>query len=239
VTEVTLFVGPTGHGVPRSVLSQGGVVLRPPVGRGDIDRLVADRRSPGVIVICDGVFQAAPAVSHAEIGGALDGGWQVWGVSSIGAIRAFEMRDQGMRGFGNVYSLFQRLEDFTDDEMTLLHFPEEPWFPASEPLVNLRYALEQCGAELGIDAPAQQRVLAALGELWFGDRTEATMRATLIDLGRATPAKSDALMAWLRANRIKTIDLVSLLAARPWKELPASAVQSRARRSKASSTPRA
>jgi hypothetical protein len=35
-------------------------------------------------------------------------------VSSLSAIRAFELRDEVMHGFGN----------FTDDEMCLLHFPE-------------------------------------------------------------------------------------------------------------------
>jgi hypothetical protein len=236
---VTLFVGPSGHGVPCAALAQSGVALRPPVRRGDIDHLIGGAREPGIIVLCDGALQTGPAVSHAEIGRAIDGGWQVWGVSSIGAIRAFEMRDHGMHGFGYVHSLFHRLEDFTDDEMCLLHLPEEPWFPASEPLVNLRYALEQRGRELGIAEGSQQRVLAALGNLWFGDRTDATMRTVLVEQGRASPAVANALLLWLREHRVKTMDLLSLMAARPWQELPASAERSRARRPRASSIPRA
>jgi hypothetical protein len=233
--DVTLFVGPSGYGVERASL--GNVALRPPVRRGDIDQLLATSDQPGVIVICDGVFQVEPAVSHAEIGRALDRGWRVWGVSSIGAIRAFEMRADGMQGFGYVHSLFHRFDDFTDDEMCLLHFPEAPWFPVSEALVNLRYAFEQRRRDLGILEDCERRVLMALMGLWFGERTEARMRAALLEQGGIAPQVADALLGWLRQHRVKTIDLVDLMAARPWLEQPASATQSPARRRPASSNP--
>ncbi len=105
--SVTLFAGPSAHGLAPSSLLDSATLL-PPVRRGDVDRLVAGN-DPGVIVICDGIFGSAAAVSHAEICNALDSGWDVWGVSSMGAIRAYELRSEGMRGFGYVYSLFHRL----------------------------------------------------------------------------------------------------------------------------------
>ena len=63
MTDVTLFVGPSGHGVPRQALARGKVRLRPPVGRGDVDRLVQRSKHPGTIVICDGVFPEQSAGS--------------------------------------------------------------------------------------------------------------------------------------------------------------------------------
>ena len=215
MAEVTLFAGPSTHGLDRAVLFQDGVRLRPPVRRGDVARLVETGSTPGVLVICDGVFQSVPAVSHAELCGALDAGWQVWGVSSIGAIRAFELRDEGMRGFGYVHEQLSRHEDSTDDEMCLLHFPEEPWFPLTEALVNLRHALDVRGAALGVSVEAGARAVATLSRTWFGDRTPEFMQTALMDAG--VPASdARALLAWTAANRIKSLDLLRLMQARPW-----------------------
>jgi hypothetical protein len=213
--SVTLFAGPSTHGIDAATLLAGGVALRSPARRSDIDRLLAGAREPGVIVLCDGIFHAHPAVSHAELCRALDAGWQIWGVSSLGAIRAFELRHEGMRGYGYVYAQFERHVDFTDDETCLLHFPEAPYFAVSEPLVNLRYALEARGASLGISQASADEVLSAMKSLWFGDRTPEAMREAL---GRAgvVPDRADELMHWLSRHRVKEMDLVRLMAERPW-----------------------
>jgi hypothetical protein len=216
MSEVTLFAGPSAFGLPDDTWRRAGVRVVPPVRRGDVDKLVADARSPGVVIICDGLFHAAPAVSHAELCHAIDSGWEVWGVSSIGAIRAYEMRDQGMKGFGYVHSRFTALTDFADDEMCLLHFPEPPYCPLSEALVNVRYALDRQAAPLGISEVSQAALIAALRALYFGDRTEARIRGLMIADAGIEAAQADALLAWLKAHRIKSLDLVDLLAARPW-----------------------
>ena len=148
---------------------------------------------------------------------ALDAGWQVWGVSSIGAIRAHEMRDQGMRGFGEVFAMFSRFDDFTDDELCLLHFPEAPWFPVSEALVNVRHALDRRSRELGIDAAAAGRLVDELRALWFGDRTPERIRRLLIDAAGCNEHQADGLLSWLSAHRLKTLDLQQLLVRRPWR----------------------
>jgi len=215
LAEVILFAGPSTYGLQRAALLRDGVQLRPPVRRGDVDRLVKAESTPGVLVICDGVFQSVPAVSHAELCAAIDAGWQVWGVSSIGAIRAFELRDEGMRGFGYVYEQLSRHADFTDDEMCLLHFPEDPWFPLTEALVNLRHALDVRGAALGVSVDAGARALATLSRAWFGDRTPEFMQAALVDAGVPAP-DAQALLAWTAANRVKSLDLQRLMQARPW-----------------------
>jgi hypothetical protein len=212
---VTLFAGPSAHGVPRPRLLGDRVRMRPPVQRGDIDRLVRTRE-PGVIVVCDGVFQARPAVSHAELCSALDAGWDVWGVSSIGAIRAHELRDEGMRGFGYVHRLFDRVPDLADDEMCLLHAPQPPYFPLTEALVNLRFALDRQRAALAISARSERTLIESLRALWFGDRTEACIRALMLGPAGFAPAAADHLLGWLRGHRVKTLDLVELMSRRPW-----------------------
>ena len=218
MAQVNLFVGPTAHGLDPGLLSQRGLRVHGPVRRGDIETLVKRTRKPAVIVVCDGVFQTVPAVAHAELCLALDAGWQVWGVSSIGAIRGFELRDEGMRGFGHVYAMLRRFDDFTDDEMCLLHFPEQPYFPVSEPLVNLRFALARLQHKLEIAEGATAGAILALREMWFGDRTLERMRQAMVERGGIEATKADAVLDWLVRNRVKTLDLRRLLVRRPWRQ---------------------
>lgn len=216
VRPVTLFAGPSAHGLTPSLIRPVEIDLRPPVRRGDIDALV-DAGPPGVAVLCDGQFQSTPAVSHAEICRALDAGWEVWGVSSMGAIRAHELRREGMRGFGWVYEQFTRFEDFTDDELCLMHLSTEPFEPITEALVNVRYALERQGIALGIAPRSQQRLLAELRRLWFGDRTHETIFGLMVDQVGIDRLAADRLMTWMGQHRVKEIDLKAMLQQRPWR----------------------
>jgi hypothetical protein len=100
--------------------------------------------------------------------------------------------------------------------MSLLYFPEPPYFPISEPLVSLRYALDERRSTFGIEVSAATRALRSIRDLWFGDRTLERMRQALIEDGRVDAAIADALLEWLQSNRAKTLDLVALLKARPW-----------------------
>jgi hypothetical protein len=218
VPEAVLFAGPSAWGLPPACLRDPAIAWRPPVRRGDVDRLVGESATPGVIIVCDGVFKVAAAVSHQELCVALDAGWQVWGVSSLGAIRAHELRHEGMLGFGVVHAMFDRFEDFTDDEMCLLHFPEPPYFPLSEPLVNLRHALDRRGRDLGISRASIGETIGRLRALWFGDRTEQRIRSIMVGPAGVDEHRVTALLEWLRRHRAKTTDLQRLLTTRPWRE---------------------
>lgn len=221
--ECTIFAGPSTYGLAAPLLADPALDWRPPIRRGDVDALLASAPERGTLVVCDGVFKMAPAVGHAELCRAIDAGWQVWGVSSLGAIRAFELRDEGMHGFGAVYARFFRHDDFTDDEMCLLHYPEAPFFPLSEPLVNLRHALELEGGAQGISPQVGAGIVDHLRGLWYGDRTLERMRTTMVELAGIPPASADALLQWLTRNRVKTTDLEHLLRQRPWRHAPAPA----------------
>lgn len=211
---VTVFAGPSAYGLDPG-LRTAELDWRAPAQRDDIGRLV-DTCPPGVIVLCDGIFQSVPSVSHEELCRALDGGWQVWGVASMGAIRAWELRSEGMRGFGAVYAMFERLPDFCDDEMCLLHFPEGPYFPLTEALVNVRYALDHFGPTCGIGPWAAARLIERLRGMWFGERSHACIRRVLIEELDVGQANADAWLAWMQGNRIKTLDFADLLRTRPW-----------------------
>lgn len=215
--DAVLFAGPSAAGLTPGAIDAAGLRALPPVRRGDVDRLVLAAPEPGVMVVCDGVFQSTPAVSHAELCRALDGGWQVWGVSSLGAVRAHELRDEGMCGFGYVYAQFALHHDFTDDELCLLHYPEAPFFALSEPLVNLRYALAQAGERWDIGEAAAAAWIDGLRRLWFGARTHERMLQVARRRAGISAAAARALLAWMERHRIKTLDLAALLRERPWR----------------------
>ncbi|HLK58925.1 MAG TPA: TfuA-like protein [Chthonomonadaceae bacterium] len=166
-----LFVGPTLNDVAPSALALWKeLALLPPVQRGDVAKLAKQER-PGIMVIVDGVFHDRLAVGHIEIREAIGAGWDVWGLSSMGAIRAYEMHALGMRGYGEVYRMFFHEEDFRDDEVALLHEPDPPYRAFSEPLVHLRAALKQWCAEGWLNHEDAEEIDRELKQIWFGDRT--------------------------------------------------------------------
>jgi len=70
----------------------------PPARKGDVYRII----SSGVktIILIDGVFHSAPSVWQRELLDAMEEGIQVLGASSMGALRAAELHQFGMVGFG-------------------------------------------------------------------------------------------------------------------------------------------
>jgi hypothetical protein len=216
VPDVFLFAGPTLAPIARKKGVLAGLHAKPPVKRLDVAKLVA-RRRPGVLAIVDGVFHEELAVGHAELRDAIDCGWEVWGLASMGAIRAREMAPLGMKGFGSVYERFAAEGDFQDDEVALLHEASAPWRPVTEPLVHLREALASLAEERVVRRADADAVVRELKARWYGERTIAGTIHLLAGMGY------DALTLRARLGdfdrfRTKTQDLARFLAERPWRE---------------------
>lgn len=217
----TMFVGPTLAALPasaRALCKKGGFRLCRPVRRHDVAELVRAQRKPGLIVIVDGVFHDTLAVGHAEIREALDRGWRVWGLSSMGAIRAREMSHLGMRGYGTVYEQFAEETDFQDDEVALLHEPTAPYRAVSEPLVHLRGAVKHLVARKIMSPRRGDEVIDELKRRWYGERT--VRRA--VHLIRQVSSDHDGVAReWRDFDRFraKSNDLLTFLQQRPFDEL--------------------
>ena len=209
-----MFVGPTLNG--SASLLEGGVKLLPPVKRGDIERLVSTRR-PGAVAIVDGQFHQCLAVGHAEIRLAIAKGWQVWGLSSMGAIRACEMKHMGMRGYGEVYDWFCRDEDFRDDEVALTHSASPPYASLSEPLIHIRAWLQELVKKRLLTANQEKRLLKQLMSMWYGERTLAGARAMVLSLIPRRAREVDTTLAEFDRFRLKSRDLSDFLREQPWK----------------------
>jgi hypothetical protein len=227
-----LFAGPTLFGMRGAarVLSDD-IVLLPPARRGDIAALVS-AHVPSSIVIADGLFERCLSVGHAEIRGAVERGWEVWGVSSLGAVRAYEMRACGVRGFGAVYGMFFRCADFQDDEVALRHGAEPPFKAFSEPLIHLRVALEHLVSVRLLDERVQQDVISRLKSLWYGARTLPLFNALLASGAGARARQIADELRDFDAYRIKQSDLRGLLSLSPWRAQAARRSHRRPARSK-------
>src|SRR6478672_6283953 len=129
-----IFAGPS---MPPPTTPIAGIEWRAPVRQGDL--YLAALSDPAIIGVADGYFEIVPTVWHKEILWAMARGIHVFGAASTGALRAAELDAFGMRGIGRVYEAFRDgvLED--DDEVAVLHGPQELGYPPlTEALVNIR-----------------------------------------------------------------------------------------------------
>jgi len=167
--QTTIFAGPSLTPAAVQLINEKGYALLPPIKRGDLLALL-DNGFRGRVVIADGVFQQVLSVGHREIINAI-ASCEVYGVSSMGAIRAFELRNSGMRGFGKVYSLFFEFEDFMDDEVALLFEATPPYRVMSEPLVHFRECINYLIVQGKISQLQGLAIIGKMKERYFGERS--------------------------------------------------------------------
>lgn len=166
--SVFVFLGPT---LP---VAQARLILDatylPPVEMGDISALM--ERRPTAIAIIDGLFQRVPAVWHKEILFALSRGVRVFGSSSMGALRAAELRTFGMEGVGQVFKAYRDGLFEDDDEVAVIHGSEEFGYrQLSEAMINLRAGLERAEAA-GLISSATRRALSrAAKDMFYPERS--------------------------------------------------------------------
>ncbi|GAA0775610.1 TfuA-like protein [Roseibium denhamense] len=163
-----VFLGPTLE--PGTARSLADVQVLPPVSQGDVYRAV--QNGFRIIGIVDGYFEQVPAVWHKEILWAMSQGVHVFGAASMGALRAAELADFGMKGVGRVFCDFYSgsLED--DDEVAVVHGPAEVGYPClSEAMVNIRATLGLAEAAKVIDTTAHKLMLDHAKTLHFSKRS--------------------------------------------------------------------
>jgi hypothetical protein len=209
--NAVIFVGPS---LPPSFRpSDPAIEWRPPVKQGEVYQAVLTR--PAIIGIVDGYFEVTPTVWHKEILWAMARGIHVYGSGSIGALRAAELHTFGMTGVGCVFGAYRDGTLTDDDEVAVLHGPEELGYPAvTEAMVNIRATLDQAVAEGILDRRLAGRLNEIGKELFYKERSwEAFFR--LATAGGLPPGPLDDLAAWLHRGRVdqKRIDALEMIAA--------------------------
>ncbi len=209
--EAVVFAGPS---LPlRDFAVSAAIDLRPPVRRGDLVPLCVKR--PSAVGIIDGDFFQNLALSPKEILTLLNSGVPVYGSSSVGALRAVELRSQGMIGVGTVYRLFRRGYLDADDEVAVTWSPDAGRRTSSA-LVDTRWALRGA-VRAGILMRAEaDKIVGVLKGTYFPERTDelthrvardvvGTERAhnlrRLLANGTRTIKERDALLLFKRLER--------------------------------------
>jgi hypothetical protein len=163
--ETVIYLGPSlSRAEALSILQ---AEYRPPICRGDLGKLPRDVKTVGII---DGEFFQNLAVSPKEILPLLERGVRVLGASSMGALRAAEMHTLGMMGVGEVFAMFRDGVLDADDEVALIYDPAT-YRALSEPLVNIRRALQMARAAGAIEREEMERLLDVARDLYFPDRS--------------------------------------------------------------------
>jgi hypothetical protein len=202
---VVAFLGPTlAVDDARALLD---AEYLPPAGHGDVLR--AALRRPRVIALVDGVFERVPTVWHKEILFALSEGIHVYGAASMGALRAAELADFGMRGVGEVYRAYAdgALED--DDEVAVAHADAGYGFrPVSDAMVDVRATLEAAVAEGTVSGETADELVRRIKSTFYA-------RRLLVAALDRTDEEHERLRGWLRGGRVhrKRDDALAMLRA--------------------------
>src|SRR5581483_3757447 len=164
--RIVLFTGPSLH--PDRAAALIDATILPPIRRGDLERFA--KQKPEMIGIIDGEFYQSLAISPKEILPLLESGVAVYGASSMGALRAVELRNCGMIGIGRVFRLFRSGVLDADDEVALAYSPAT-YKAVSDPLVNTRYVL-RAAIRRGLLTRAQaSQAITELKLVYFPERT--------------------------------------------------------------------
>ena len=191
---------------------------RPPVTQGEVYQAALTR--PAIIGIIDGYFEVTPTVWHKEILWAMAQGIHVYGSASIGALRAAELHPFGMVGIGRIFEAYRDGILTDDDEVAVLHGPEELGYPAvTEAMVNIRATLDKAVAE-GVWIAGWPPISREIGKaLFYKERSwDAILR---LAAGGSLPPL-DGLVAWLPTGQVdqKRVDALEMIARDP---LPSAA----------------
>lgn len=172
-----VFVGPSLHGVPGRTPD---IEYRPPAAQGDL--IEAAESGVRWIGLIDGYFGSCASVWHKEILYALSVGCHVWGAASMGALRAAECANFGMRPVGTIASRFASGELNDDADVAVMHGPAEvDYMPFTEALVDARATIAAMSEARSISPDEASRLLDAASSLHFGDRTVDALASGVSD----------------------------------------------------------
>ncbi|MFM7640489.1 MAG: TfuA-like protein [Cyanobium sp.] len=192
-----VFVGPSLPEQEARRLHPEALIL-PPVRQGDIVSVLRAHR-PSAIGVIDGVFLSVLSVWHKELLLALDEGVALYGAASMGALRAAECAPFGMVGLGRIHDRFADGTLSRDDEVAVAHATAEFGHRSlSEPLVNLRFNLEDAAAAGVIPADLAAALIEEAAALYFPDRSWPRLLASAL----LTSQQRAELEAYLREHTI-------------------------------------
>lgn len=181
------------------------VIYKRPIKRGDLSQAL--KENPDIIGIIDGVFHQNSAVGHKEILNMLKNGINVFGASSMGALRASELDTLGMVGIGYVYNQYASGEVDSDDDVAVM-LDSETLEPLSEPLINMKYVFDNALAENILTSYEKDELLGIAKKTYYPKRSYAK----ILSESDLDSNKKEELIDFIRESKdIKKEDAKELL----------------------------
>lgn len=181
------------------------IIYKRPIKRGDLS--LALKENPDIIGIIDGVFHQSSAVGHKEILNVIKNGVEVYGASSMGALRASELDTLGMIGIGYVYNQYASGEVDSDDDVAVM-LDSETLEALSEPLINMKYVFTNAVAENIITEDEKDELLKIAKKTFYPKRNYAQ---TLAESDLDNDTKSNLINFIRESPDIKKEDAKDLL----------------------------
>jgi ribosomal protein S12 methylthiotransferase accessory factor len=195
-----VFVGPS-LSLDRAKQTLPGAEFRVPIKRGDLVGIPAGT----VVGIIDGLFAQTLAISPGEIREAIDNGVVVYGAASMGALRAAEVST--VLGVGRIFEMYRTGVIERDDEVAVLINPDTHE-PLTEPLVNVRYAVERLVRSGTLNRGDGNAIIESCLHLHY---TERTYRRILTQSKLADNKDLDDVIRLLKTFDLKRDDAQLLL----------------------------
>jgi hypothetical protein len=168
---------------------------------GDLLQLL--RLKPTRIAIIDGMFEHTAAIWHKEILWALANGIEIYGASSMGALRASEMKAYGMEPIGKIAEHYLITEELDDDEVALTHDAKSNTTTLT--MVDLRATLNHLLNQKLIQLEDTHRIIKQAKEIPYFKRRLSTLKLN--------PSEHSLLQsAWINQKQQDAILLLKRLA---------------------------
>lgn len=172
----------------------------PPAAMGDVYRASLER--PLLIGLIDGFFETTPSVWHKEILWAMSQGIHVYGSASMGALRAAELADFGMKGVGRIFKAYRSGALRDDDDVAILHGPREIGYPQiTDAMVNIAATLERAARLQIIDFDTAASLANFGKSLHYKRRTYSALLNAASAKG-LPKRQLHRLKAWLERGRV-------------------------------------
>jgi len=152
----------------------------PPAKKGDFIKLslISEKK---IIILIDGVFLQDYPPTPIEVFQVVNkNNFQVYGASSLGALRAVELEKFGMKGYGQVFELFKKNIINSDDEVAVTF--DNSYNLLSEAMIDIRYNLFLAFKKGIIDKETKQLITRTAKKIYFPFRSYENIVKKSIEL---------------------------------------------------------
>ena len=183
----------------------------PPAKKGDFIKLslISEKK---IIILIDGVFLQDYPPTPIEVFQVVNkNNFQVYGASSLGALRAVELEKFGMNGYGQVFEIFKKNIINSDDEVAVTF--DNSYNLLSEAMIDIRYNLFLAFKKGIIDKETKQLITRTAKKIYFPFRSYENIVKRSIELysDRRDSIEDFHIFVSTQRQSLKELDAIGIL----------------------------